>query len=1001
MFQSINTKITVITKRTISLYFVVFGFFAPGLSFLCAQQKYFRYYTTDDGLPGNTIPAGDSKRPIFQDKDGFMWFASFSGISIYDGNKFNNYSTVNGGLTDDIVFNFFQKSGNEVWVVETAAVDVYVNRKKVRSIPLRGYLLSNFLSTRDGRIVVVATDRSVYEIREYSPVRITTLPEQIQATSTHLNEVGDHVLISDLNTDSLYLVDKSFKKIVDRQKGQIFRDDVNRYWYFNPIAIGSQFYLLDTLALQTGIFKLLPAPDPMNKVNLKGKCLVDFLPDMDGYYWMIIDGEKGVTRIDGDGHSLHFDINARSLMEDADRNIWMPEDAGFTKFYNKYCDFYREPEGLSSAYITGITEDERNGAAWLAQSNSISCIYQHKIYNFPYPDTIHGWTNIQVQNDSLWLTDSRLYLYKIDYDPQPNLQFLKQWIPDINDYKFRKQPVSDFISCFQDYRDGSMFFTKENQGLFRASMDGSLQKLYGPGVFSFCIDGNELWTGGGLLDTGIRRWKIIPDKEGVHIQLIQRFKDLPGIKDDRINYITKDDGGNFWMGTLHTGILKLEKQKNGSFVMCNYDARHGLSNPWVIKISINPKGEIFASTMGGIYKVQKFKDSVYIENLTTRYGGVSATWDFVQDAKGNFWLATPVGAVHVRNDLYKKPRAPKVIITRLFKNDQSDSSILITDTKKFRYNENNLGFEFSSASFRDESKVQYSYQLVNGNDSSQWSFPQKIHAVSLVSLSPGSYTFRIKAVTSENVWSNETTQYKFTIAPPFWNTWWFRGLMTLTLAALVYFLYRYRITQLKKLFAIRTKISRDLHDEIGSTLSGIGLISEIAKQQLENKKPVEVKESLDKISDNSEEMLSRMSDIVWAINPANDSFEKVINRLKAYAKNTADPLGINLHFNSEMDIERYNLDMQKRNNVYLICKEAINNAIKYSDCINLNFFVQQANHHINISIADDGKGFNIYQEYEGNGLKNMQSRAEEINADLKMSSENGKGTSIYLSIKIN
>src|SRR5438874_3708211 len=146
----------------------------------------------------------------------------------------------------------------------------------------------------------------------------------------------------------------------------------------------------------------------------------------------------------------------------------------------------------------------------------------------------------------------------------------------------------------------------------------------------------------------------------------------------------------------------------------------------------------------------------------------------------------------------------------------------------------------------------------------------------------------------------------------------------------------------------------------------------------------ELKTSLDKISTNSEEMLEKMSDIVWTINPQNDSFEKVINRLKTYAKNTTDPLGIHLHFNLEKDLERFNLDMQKRNNIYLICKEAINNAIKYSECNNLSFALQQQDHHINISIVDDGKGFDVLQNFDGNGLKNMQSRAKEIKAELKM-----------------
>ena len=146
-------------------------------------------------------------------------------------------------------------------------------------------------------------------------------------------------------------------------------------------------------------------------------------------------------------------------------------------------------------------------------------------------------------------------------------------------------------------------------------------------------------------------------------------------------------------------------------------------------------------------------------------------------------------------------------------------------------------------------------------------------------------------------------------------------------------------------------------------------------------------------------MLEKMSDIVWTINPQNDSFEKVISRLKSYAKTTTESLGVQLHFNPGKDIDQFNLDMQKRNNVYLICKEAINNAVKYSECRNLNFSLMQKDHQVNISIIDDGKGFDTLQDFDGNGLNNMRSRAKEINADLKMDSEPGKGTSINLYLK--
>ena len=198
---------------------------------------------------------------------------------------------------------------------------------------------------------------------------------------------------------------------------------------------------------------------------------------------------------------------------------------------------------------------------------------------------------------------------------------------------------------------------------------------------------------------------------------------------------------------------------------------------------------------------------------------------------------------------------------------------------------------------------------------------------------------------------------------------------------------------------IRTKISQDLHDDVGSSLSGISLMSEIARQQLENDNFKDARLSLDKISSNSGEVLTMMSDIVWAINPKNDTFEKIIARLKSYAKNATSPHGIQLHFNVEKDLQSHNLPMSERKNIYLICKEAIFNATRYAACQNIYFYLDRTDRHIFIRIVDDGRGFDANAAYEGNGLHNMKARALEIKARLEINSENNKGTSILIKLR--
>jgi signal transduction histidine kinase len=199
---------------------------------------------------------------------------------------------------------------------------------------------------------------------------------------------------------------------------------------------------------------------------------------------------------------------------------------------------------------------------------------------------------------------------------------------------------------------------------------------------------------------------------------------------------------------------------------------------------------------------------------------------------------------------------------------------------------------------------------------------------------------------------------------------------------------------------IRLRISRDIHDEVGATLSGVALFSEIAKQKMEDHQVEDAGEYLQHISDSSKEMVEKMSDIVWTINPKNDSFDHIITKLKSYAVNLCASKGIKLHLNIDETVGEYYPDMQVRKHIYLLIKEAINNAVKYSGGKNIFFYIQKNNGCILVTIKDDGKGFDKSLIVAGNGLSNMQSRAMELDARLTIDSANEAGTTITLLLNI-
>jgi signal transduction histidine kinase len=237
-----------------------------------------------------------------------------------------------------------------------------------------------------------------------------------------------------------------------------------------------------------------------------------------------------------------------------------------------------------------------------------------------------------------------------------------------------------------------------------------------------------------------------------------------------------------------------------------------------------------------------------------------------------------------------------------------------------------------------------------------------------------------------------------TVVPAFWQTIPFIALVLVAIISALYLLYRYRVNQLRKVFNLRSHISKDLHDEVASTLSGIRLYSELAKQQLQTKNADQVFRSLDVISENSDEMMQGMSDIVWTINPVNDTLQQLFQKLRTYALQitAAKNIGFTMKVDDRLSDEK--LDMQQRRNIYLIGKEAIHNAVKYSGATEIQLDVRKMNADIQMIIQDNGVGF-TEKVTIGNGLLNMQLRAKEIGAALKIDSPIQKGTTITVALK--
>ena len=442
------------------------------------------------------------------------------------------------------------------------------------------------------------------------------------------------------------------------------------------------------------------------------------------------------------------------------------------------------------------------------------------------------------------------------------------------------------------------------------------------------------------------------------------FTTRDGLSSNNVSSMTEDNFGNYWLGT-NKGISCFTPPENtvdtqSKFHFRNYDMSDGLPDNRMILFAAykDIDGKIFfGSQQGGVFYFDpaNLRDNDFLPPV------------YITDLKLSNKSIHPFDA----DSILKSP-------------------IEITKEIILPYNKNDISFEFAALNYFHPEKNQYQYKLENYKD--EWTgIDARKRYANYTNLDPGKYIFRVRASNNDGLWSPHEASIVVIITPPFWQTWWFRTLLALAAAALVYGIYRYRLQQILRLQNIRNRIASDLHDDIGSTLNSISVYSEVAKNDPEKREY-----SMNMIGESSRKVIDAMSDIVWTINPANDNFENIILRMRSLAYNLLRAKDIEFTFKADETLNHLRLSLEKRRNFYLIFKEALNNLIKYSLAKRVQISLLYHSNAITLLIRDDGIGFDATKKYNGNGLTNIRKRAKEINAQLHIESGEGIGTSIQL-----
>ena len=451
--------------------------------------------------------------------------------------------------------------------------------------------------------------------------------------------------------------------------------------------------------------------------------------------------------------------------------------------------------------------------------------------------------------------------------------------------------------------------------------------------------------------------------------------------------------GSVFVATDH-GIMEISTSKDVSEVRM-LSLTDGLINDLITSLALEKDSLLWCSTVFGVSAYHlKRKYFINYTYMSSGLGNGKHPNLYVSANTGEVYIGQQGGINKVRasQDLY-----PAVLPAILFSSVKvagqeffpEGTSILHTARLNLKHNQNPLTIEFAIPGFRHATANRYAYRLLGLEET--WTYTD-IAYVSFANLSPGQYTLQVKGANSAGIW-NEPAELLLKILPPFYLSWWFRLSMVLIILGIAWYMVRLRFQALRDQFALRHKIAADLHDEIGSTLTSIHILSSVSQKALPHS-PEQVMEMLSQITKQSKDIQQNMSDIVWAIRPDNDRIENLVIRLREYAAQTLEPLNIRTSIFLDEQLITRNLSINERKEVLLIAKEAINNAVKHAGATDVSISLQQKGNVIQLVIRDNGtwKGD---ANSTGTGRLSMQHRAGLLGGKLDYSFPE-KGTVLTL-----
>lgn len=733
------------------------------------------------------------------------------------------------------------------------------------------------------------------------------------------------------------------------------------------------------------------------------------LTDSSGSIW--ITSTQGLIKFDGKRFH-HYTTNngletneVAALTEGPDGSIWIVSYGGLYRLNPRGLSSFDEFDGIERARIHNISENRAGDLVTISGDFNVGYFDGQK-FTSVHPklpaDEIYTWQSSAGFLDSrgtLWLhTNKALYQFK----NADSAEELDGRSPDAVYNEMNGLIGGNVLKTFED-STGALWFSTymsvERRGITR--LDPNTGKF------------ENFLTKDGLPDSAVPTGFAEPGDGSLWFAFVEggfaRYRDgkfklieSESAPTGGLTSMFRDSKGRIWVATSREGLMMVADPTAEHPVFQKFTTSEGLTSNNVRCITEDNFGNIYIGTVRGVNRLSPETGRVVYYGTSD---GLAA--DFVssifRDKTGNIWIGTFNGLSKLTPEPDRSLDPPQILISglKIAGEDYSVSPLGQAEVRipDLESGKGNIQVEFLSTGSSFSSPTRYQYRL---NTTGEWSRSSTDSSVNFASLPAGSFRFEVRAVSDRDIVSSQPAFIQFTILRPLWQRWWFLLLAAIAISVIIYFVYRYRLAQAVKLERIRTRIASDLHDDIGSSLSQIAILSEVARQKAgENG----ASEPLKRIAETSREMVDSMSDIVWAINPKKDTLGDLVSRMRRFAEETFDATEIAYKFDCDDSQAGVRLGTDTRRDAYLIFKEAISNILKHANAEMVNITVLASGSSIKFTVADDGVGYELpddpdqtFPGFGGNGLINMRRRAEQRGGEFSFTSTSGSGTTVAFSL---